>query len=84
MIEVKYYKDYGHNYLIITCGKEDEEAGYRYRMLSLNKVDGLLNYSIRNINGSTCLYYDISSKVSIENLYQSKRLSYDQVKDLFL
>lgn len=84
MVEAKYYRDYGHNYLILKCGKEGEKAGYRYRMLFLNKVDGLLNYSIRNINGSTCLYYDISSKISIENLYQSKRLSYDQVKDLFI
>lgn len=84
MIEAKYYKDYGHNYLILKCGREDEEAGYRYRMLSLNKVDGLLNYSIRNINGSTCLYYDISSKISLENFCQSKKLSYDQVKDLFI
>lgn len=84
MIEAKYYKDYGHNYLILKCGKEDEGAGYRYRMLSLNKVDGLLSYSIRNINGSAWLYYDISSKISLENLYQSKRLSYDQVKDLFI
>ena len=84
MIEAKYYKDYGHNYLILKCGKEDEGEDYRYRMLSLNKVDGLLNYSIRNINGSSCLYYDISSKMSLENLYQNKRLSYDQVKDLFI
>lgn len=83
-IKAKYYKDYQHNYLILICGQEDKEGSYRYRMLSLNKVDGLLNYSIRNVNGSTCLYYDISSKISIENLYQNKRLSYDQVKDFFI
>lgn len=82
--KVKYYKDYGHNYLILGYEQTEKEAGYRYRMLSLNRVDGLLSYSIRNVNGSTCLYYDISSKVSIENLYQNKKLSYEQVGDLFV
>lgn len=83
-IEARYYRDYQHNYLILKCGQEKKGAGYRYRMLSLNQVEGLLNYSFRNINGSTCLYYDISSRVSLENLFQNKKISYEQVKDFFI
>ena len=82
--KTRYYRDYQHNYLILTCEQEETEVGYRYRMLSLNQVEGLLNYSFRNINGGTCLYYDISSRVSLENLYQNKKLSYEQVKDFFV
>ena len=83
-IKARYYRDYQHNYLILKCEQEEQEMSYRYRMLSLNQVEGLLKYSFRNINGDTCLYYDISSRVSFENLYSNKKLSYGQVKDFFI
>lgn len=83
MLEVKYFKDYKHNYMILKCGGADSGEGYRYSMLACNKIDGIIKCSVRNVNGETYLYYDISSKVTLETLYRGKKMSYEQVRDFF-
>lgn len=83
MIKAKYYKDYNHNYMILESGDEAENT-YQYRMLASNKIERILRCSIRDINGEVYFYYDISSKVSVENLYRGKFLSYEQAKDFFM
>lgn len=83
MIEAKYFKDYKHNYMILKCEEAKEGENYRRRMLAHNDIEGIVNCSVRNINGGTYLYYDISSKVTLENLYQERKMSYEQVRDFF-
>ncbi|MCM1262053.1 MAG: DUF6382 domain-containing protein [Butyrivibrio sp.] len=83
MLEAKYFKDYKHNYMILKCGETNSGEGYRYHMLACNKIDGIVKCSVRNINGESYLYYDISSKVTLETLYQGKKMSYEQVRDFF-
>lgn len=84
MVEVKYFKDYNHNYAILKW-EDAEEAGstYQTRMLASNKIDRLLKCCVRNVNGTAYLYYDISSKATLKNLYQVKKMTYEQVRDLF-
>lgn len=84
MIEAKYFKDYNHNYLILKCKNMEERERYQYHMLASNKMERLLKCSVRNINGETYFYYDISSKVTFENYYQGKQMTYEQVRDFFL
>lgn len=81
MIEAKYFKDYKHNYLILKCEGAKTGETYQYRMLASNKIDKVLRCTVRNVNGETYFYYDISSKVTLENLYQGRKMSYEQVKD---
>lgn len=83
-MEAKYYKDYNHNYMILESKDISERQTYQHRMLASNKIDGLLKCSIRDVNGAVYFYYDISSKVSVENLYKGKQLSYEQVRDFFI
>lgn len=83
MVEAKYFKDYNHNYMILKCDEMETGEGYRRSMLAYNKIDGILKCSVRNVNGAVYYYYDISSKVTIENLYRGKKMSYEQVWDLF-
>lgn len=80
-MEAKYFKDYKYNYLILKCEETEAEGGYQQKMLASNKIDRILKCSVRNINGSAYYYYDISSKVTLENLYQGRKMSYAQVKD---
>lgn len=84
MTEAKYFKDYHHNYLILKSIETKAGEDYRYRMLASNKIGKILKCSVRNINGAVYFYYDISSKVTMENFYQGKKMSYEQVKDFFL
>ncbi|MCH5249772.1 MAG: FHA domain-containing protein [Lachnospiraceae bacterium] len=83
MFEAKYYKDYNHNYIILESKDSDKRQTYQYRMLASNKIESLLKCSVRDVNGAVYFYYDISSKVSVENLYKGKQLSYEQVSDFF-
>ncbi len=81
-MEAKYIKDYRHNYMILTCGQKEYAESYSCKLLSGNKVKGILKCSVRYVNGTTCLYYDISSCVPLSQLYQNKRMTYEQVRDL--
>lgn len=80
-MEARYFKDYKYNYLILKCEETGIEGTYQQRMLASNKIERILKCSVRNINGAAYYYYDISSKVTLENLYQGKKMSYVQVKD---
>lgn len=82
MLEAKYFKDYKHNYMILQCGQEVAARSYQYKILTSDKIKEILRCSVRHINGITYYYYDISSRTTLKNLYQSTRMSYGQVKDL--
>lgn len=82
MIEAKYYRDYRHNYMILQCGREEESRNYQYKILTSGKMKEILKCSIRHLNGQTYFYYDISSKTTLDNFYQGKKMSYEQVRDL--
>lgn len=83
MLEAKYFKDYRHNYMILQCGQEAAVRSYQYKILTSDKIREILRCSVRHINGVTYYYYDISSRTTLRNLYQSSKMSYEQVKDLF-
>ncbi|MCM1386854.1 MAG: FHA domain-containing protein [Bacillus sp. (in: Bacteria)] len=83
MLEAKYYKDYNHNYLILKCENAEAKEHYQYHMLASDKIERVLKCSVRNINGAAYFYYDISSKVTLKNYYQGKKMTYEQVRDFF-
>ena len=82
MLEAKYFKDYKHNYMILQCGQEAAARSYQYKILTSDKIREILRCSVRHINGVTYYYYDISSRTTLKNLYQSTKMSYEQVRDL--
>lgn len=82
MIEAKYFRDYRHNYMILQCGQEAAVRSYQYKILTSDKIREILRCSVRHINGTTYYYYDISSRTTLQNLYQSTKMSYEQVRDL--
>ena len=82
MLEAKYYKDYRHNYMILRCERKERMNSYQHKILTSNKIGEILSCSVRHINGTTYYYYDISSKTTLESLYQSSRMSYEQLKDM--
>lgn len=81
-MEAKYFRDYKHNYMILQCGQEAAARSYQYKILTSDKIREILRCSVRHINGTTYYYYDISSRTTLSNLFQSKKMSYEQVRDL--
>ena len=82
MLEPKYYRDYGHNYMILQCSQQETVQSYQYKILTSGKIGEILKCSVRHINGSTYYYYDISSRTTLNSLYRDKKMSYIQVKDI--
>ena len=74
-MKATYYKDTMHSYMIIPCPPEAETAGYQYRMLEMNRIDGILRCGLRHIDGRGLLYYDATGKQSLKGLYEGRKIS---------
>lgn len=81
MLEVTYYKDFRHNYVILK-DVDSKENSYQCRMIAENKITGLLSCQQRHINGETLFYYDISSKQSLGSFCESDYVTVSFLKGL--
>lgn len=70
-----YYRAAGRTYMVFPVSGDREQAGYQYRMLTGNHIDGILDSSLREIDSETFLYADFTGCQSLRNLYQSKTVS---------
>ena len=66
-----FYSDASHNYMVIECPHELRD-NYQYKMLAANQIRGLLLCSSRCIDNQEYLYYDITSRQSMEDVYDRK------------
>lgn len=69
------------NYARILLKEKPEEKRYQYCILSRGGIRGLLPCSLRYINGEAYLYYDISSKQNIKQLYGGRCITRAGVTD---
>ena len=77
-MEVAYKKDGKQNYMIFRdC--EVDESDYQFQMLMYNNIEGLIPVSIKKINDHQELYYDITSKVSMQTMYAKKGITGSEV-----
>lgn len=82
MIETEYLKSMNLNYERIKLDGKPEERRYQYCILSRGGIRGLLDCSLRFINGDAYLYYDITSKQSISKMfYNKKTVDREWIKD---
>ena len=66
----------GGSYLVTRLHYEQsEEEAFAIRMLSENKIRGLLPLEIRSFNGERNLYYEITGLQSLEAFCRIKPLS---------
>lgn len=84
MLDVKYYKDYRHNYLIIKDNGSLTENAYQRKMVTENKIQGLLVSQERYINGDILLYYEITSRQSLSSIYDGRCIGMEQLCKFFV
>ena len=82
MLEPRYFRDYKHSYIILRCELSQPDKSYQCKLLTSDKVGEILRCSLRHVNGESYFYYEISSKTTLENLYHSRQMSFEQVRDL--
>lgn len=81
MLEARYFRDYKHNYMILRC--RQQAGSYQCRLLTSGRIEGILRCSLRHINGESYFYYDISSRATLEGLYRDRKMTAQQIRELF-
>lgn len=70
MFETEYVRNLHCNYERFLLPQKPEEKRYQYCILSRGGIRGLLSCSLRYVNGKAYLYYDITSRQNVAQLYQ--------------
>lgn len=81
MLQTEFVRSMQCNYERILLDKQPEEKKYQYCILSRGGIKGLLPCSLRYLNGLAYLYYDISSKQNLTQLYGKRCITRAWLKD---
>ncbi len=81
MINTEYIRSLNANYERMTLGEKPEEKRYQYCMISRGGIKGLLPCSLRYIDGNAYLYYDITSRQNIAQLFDKKVINRQWLTD---
>lgn len=82
-MEINYKYDISHNYAIIKSD-DDIDNSYKFRMILDNKLKGIISISTRIIDNEFYLYYDISSRHSMKEIFDKKQLGYYELQQLIV
>ena len=80
-METEYVRSLHSNYERFLLSEKPEEKKYQYCMISRGGIKGLLSCSLRYLNGNAYLYYDISSKQNIAQLFQKDYITREWMRD---
>jgi hypothetical protein len=81
MLQTEYIRNLNCNYERLLLEEKPEEKKYQYCILTRGGIKGLLPCSLRYMNGQAYLYYDISSRQNIAQLYNCGGITREWVKD---
>lgn len=81
MLQTEYLRNLNTNYERLLLDGKPEENRYQYGILNRGGIKGLLPCSLRYINGLAYLYYDISSKQTVAQLFGSRCITRQWMKD---
>ncbi len=80
-MQTEFVRSLNCNYERILLEEKPEEKRYQYCILNRGGIRGLLPCSLRYINGSAYLYYNISSKQNIRQLYGGRCINRAWIAD---
>ncbi len=83
MLRTEFVRNLNCNYERVWLEEKPEERRYQYCILSRGGIRGLLPCSLRYLNGEAYLYYDITSKQSVAQLFVKRVISRGWIKDFF-
>ena len=81
MLNTEYIRSLNANYERLLLEQKPEEKKYQYCMISRGGIRGLLPCSLRYIDGEAYLYYDITSRQNIAQLFEKKPMTRQWVMD---
>lgn len=72
---LQYRREMNRSYVVVSEITEETAGEYRYQMVLHNQISGLLPCTERYPEGERSLYFDISSKQSLEQFYEGRKLN---------
>ncbi|MBR1930863.1 MAG: FHA domain-containing protein [Lachnospiraceae bacterium] len=81
MLQTEFLRSLHANYERILLEEKPEEHRYQYCILSRGGIKGLLPCSLRYMNGAAYLYYDITSKQNVAQLYEKRSIGRNWMRD---
>ncbi len=81
-MEFEYKKDLRHNYLVIS-GDGIPTNDFSKKMLESQTIEGFLTMHTKQMDNKCYLYYDISSKQTMNILYEKNRINYVSMKEIW-
>ena len=83
-VSVRYERDNSVNYAVIDAKEGWEcEDDYEVKMLMFNMPEHFLTITMNEIDGRSCIYYDISSKQQLSRLFEYGKVTMEDVKTMF-
>lgn len=79
-MQERYVQNANHSYMIL----EEQQIDYQMQMILVNQIEGLLKVSAHQTNDRIDFYYEISSMISLESMYQDRKMKAEQIQLLFL
>lgn len=73
-MNLSYKRDVSHNYMVPESEETLPEQDYQIHMLMENYVAGLLPCEVKRINGKSRYFYDITSRQSMQSIYEKEYL----------
>lgn len=83
MLETEFVRSLQSNYERVLLSLNPDEQRYQYCIITRGGIRGLLPCSLRYINGQAYLYYDITSKQNVAQIYGRQVLGREWVRDFF-
>lgn len=80
-MQTEFVSSLHNNYERIHLDNRPDEKRYQYCILSRGGIHGLLPCDLRYINGDAYLYFDITSKQNLSQLFNKHKMGREWVKD---
>ena len=81
-LEKTFYMDAMRNYMILKGPEGEAKNGYQYRILSANTIERMLPCSVRFIDNTCLLYYDVTSMQALSVLYETRKIGFAALREI--
>lgn len=80
-MNVRYKREMRHNYLIMDALEKNRES-FEIRMLTVNSIEGILKFRMKEEEEHSCYYYEITSKQPLSRLLEFKEIRREELASL--
>jgi len=77
-LKKEYMYDGEKSYLVVSIPVQNEIKHYQLEMLEKNNIESLLPLTIQRFNEEERLYYEITSKIPIERIFERRRINAEE------